>query len=125
MATGNLDIAFRHPKITSTNRWVAWAINPKNDIDRAMPGAQALVVVVPQKPILPPSLEQGNITYPITGLRATYQNNEVTIFATLTLPKSTKSLVHLWQDAPLSGSTPQAHDTEYDNTHSKETIIIA
>ncbi|PNY01085.1 hypothetical protein L195_g024373 [Trifolium pratense] len=101
-AIGDLDIAFRHTEIAS-NRWVAWAINPKNNINNAMIGAQALVAI-PQS--------NGNA------------KSEVVIYATLTLPIVTKSLVHLWQDGPLVDSVPQMHELDYPHLHSKEVLHL-
>ncbi|KAJ1428674.1 DOMON domain [Sesbania bispinosa] len=133
--TRQLDLAFRHSGITSTNRWVSWAINPNNNLNSAMTGAQALVAI-PQSSGAPRAytssisgygtqLAEGNISYPHSGLTATYENNEVTIYATLTLPSGTTSLVHLWQDGPLSGSTPQSHDTSSSaNLQSKESLDL-
>ncbi|CAK8564453.1 unnamed protein product [Lathyrus sativus] len=135
-ASGKLEIAFRHGGITSTNTWVAWAINPSNTLDPAMLGAQALVAI-PQSNGSPKaytssitststSLQEGSISYPTSGLSATYQNNEVTIFATLTLPNGTTSLVHVWQDGFLSssGSTPQEHSHESSHQNSKEVLDL-
>lgn len=134
--SGKLDIAFRHGGITtSTNRWVAWAINPNNDLDPAMVGAQALVAI-PQSNGSPTAytssiantdtqLQSGSIRYPVSALSATYQNNEVTIFATLTLPNGTTSLVHLWQDGFLdSASIPQEHSHESSHQNSKELLDL-
>ncbi|KAK7292463.1 hypothetical protein RIF29_08244 [Crotalaria pallida] len=133
-ATGELDIAFRHGGITSTDSWVAWAINPNNVLDPAMIGAQALVAI-PQSSgstraytssiaNTRTQLQEGNISYPVSGLSATYQNNEVTIFATLTLPNGTTSLVHLWQDGALSTSIPQQHYQNPSHLSSKETLDL-
>ncbi|OIW07136.1 hypothetical protein TanjilG_10109 [Lupinus angustifolius] len=72
------------------------------------------------------TLAEGNISYPITGLTSTYQNNELTIYATLTLPSGTTSLVYLWQDAwsGVSGSTPQSYAMGNSNTQAKETLDL-
>ncbi|WVZ12812.1 hypothetical protein V8G54_017342 [Vigna mungo] len=132
--SGKLDIAFVHAGITSTNRWVAWAINPRNTLDPAMIGAQALVAI-PQSNGGPrvytssitstsTQLEESEISYPVSGLSATYENNEVTIFATLTLSNDTTSLVHVWQDGTLSGTTPQEHSHETSHQNSKETLNL-
>ncbi|XP_047167704.1 cytochrome b561 and DOMON domain-containing protein At5g47530-like [Vigna umbellata] len=132
--SGKLEIAFVHAGITSTNRWVAWAINPRNTLDPAMIGAQALVAI-PQSNGGPrvytssiastsTQLEESEISYPVSGLSATYVNNEVTIFATLTLPNDTTSLVHVWQDGSVSGSTPQEHSHETSHQNSKETLNL-
>ncbi|KAJ1400342.1 DOMON domain [Sesbania bispinosa] len=133
-STGKLDIAFRYSGITSTDTWVAWAINPRNKLGSAMIGAQTLVAI-PQSngsPIAYTSsitstrtrLQEGSISYPVSGLTATYQNNEVTIFATLTLPNGTTSFVHLWQDGPLSGSTPQEHSESSAHQNAKEVLDL-
>ncbi|KAK7412722.1 hypothetical protein VNO78_04299 [Psophocarpus tetragonolobus] len=132
--TGKLDMAFRHSGISGTDRWVAWAINPNNNLNSAMVGAQALVAI-PQSSGAPRAytssisnygtqLPEGAISYNHTGLTATHQNNEITIFATLTLPSGTTNLVHLWNDGPLSGGTPGAHDMGNSNTQSKESLNL-
>jgi hypothetical protein len=133
--SGKLDIAFRHGGITATNRWVAWAINPSNTLDPAMVGAQALVAI-PQSSGSPKAytssiadtrtqLQEGSIRYPVSGFSATYQNNEVTIFATLTLPNGTTSIVHVWQDGiTTSDSTPQEHSHESSHSNSKEVLDL-
>lgn len=133
--SGKLDIAYIHTGITATNRWVAWAINPSSTLDPAMIGAQALVAI-PQASGSPKAytsnivdtstrLQEGSISYPVSGLSATYQNNEVTIFATLTLPNGTTSLVHVWQDGVLSSdSTPQEHSHESSHQNSKEVLDL-
>lgn len=133
--SGKLDIAYIHTGITATNRWVAWAINPSSTLDPAMIGAQALVAI-PQASGSPKAytsnivdtstrLQEGSISYPVSGLSATYQNNEVTIFATLTLPNGTTTLVHVWQDGVLSSdSTPQEHSHESSHQNSKEVLDL-
>lgn len=133
--SGKLDIAYIHTGITATNRWVAWAINPSSNLDPAMIGAQALVAI-PQAGASPKAytsnivdtstrLQEGTISYPVSGLSATYQNNEVTIFATLTLPNGTTSLVHVWQDGVLSSdSTPLEHSHESSHQNSKEVLDL-
>lgn len=69
-------------------------------------------------------LEEGKIIYPCTSLIATYQNSELIIYATLTLPIGTKSLVHLWQGGPLLGSIPQKHEQVYARLHSKKVLNL-
>ncbi|KAE9609529.1 hypothetical protein Lal_00006268 [Lupinus albus] len=134
--SGKLDIAFRHDGITSTDRWVAWAINPKNVLDPAMIWAQAVVAILQSNGTTrvytssigstTTQLQEGSISYDVTGLSATYENNEVTIFATLTLPNGTTSLVHLWQDGALSSSSsiPQQHYQNPSHLSSKETLDL-
>lgn len=131
-ASGKLDIAFRHTGISATDRWVSWAINPNNDLSTSMIGAQALVAIsesggaprvyTSSIPGYSTQLAEGDISYPHSGLTATRQNSEITIYATLTLPNGTTNLVHLWNDGPVSASTPSMHSTA--NTQSKESLNL-
>ncbi|KAL2341371.1 hypothetical protein Fmac_009311 [Flemingia macrophylla] len=133
-STGKLELAFRHSGITQADRWVSWAINPNNNQNSAMIGAQALVAISQSSgaPTVYTSsisgystqLPEGNISYAHSGLSATRENSEITIYATLTLPNGTTTLVHLWQDGPLSGSTPQSHATASANLQSKESLDL-
>ncbi|KAK2394286.1 cytochrome b561 and DOMON domain-containing protein [Trifolium repens] len=134
--TGKLDIAFRRTGLTSTNnRWVAWAINKNDDLTSSMTGAQALVAI-PQSNGSPKaytssianagtSLTESNISYSHSRLSATHSTNgEVTIYATINLPIGTATLVHLWQDGAMSGSTPLQHDMNAANQQSKERLDL-
>ncbi|KAF7803840.1 cytochrome b561 and DOMON domain-containing protein [Senna tora] len=140
--TGKLAIAFRHGGMStssSSNRWVAWGINPKRNLNSAMLGAQALVAISQSNTGTPSvytssisndyndpnQLQQGTIAYNVTGFSATRQNDEIIIFATLTLPSGTTSLVHLWQEGPLSSaSTPQRHPQDNEHFDSKEALDL-
>ncbi|KAI4296011.1 hypothetical protein L6164_036001 [Bauhinia variegata] len=133
-ATGKLDLAYRHGGITSNDKWVSWAINPSGNLQQSMTGAQALVAF-PQSSGTPKvytspisgygtTLAEGTIDYNTTGLTATLQNNEIIIFATLMLQNGTTSLVHLWQEGPLSGTTPQTHEMNSANTNAKGTLDL-
>ncbi|KAI9085348.1 hypothetical protein K1719_032725 [Acacia pycnantha] len=140
-STGKLEIAYRHGGISSSaNRWAAWGINPNNNAvnGNAMPGTQALVAIsqsgnTPTAYTSPISssanvegtqLTQGNLMYTVTGLSAARVNDEVIIFATVMLPAGTTSLVHVWQEGPLAGTTPQRHDLTSEHTDSKETLDL-
>lgn len=132
--TGKLDIAFRHTGITSNDRWVSWAINPNNDLTTSMNGAQALVAIT-QSSGAPKAytssivnsgtqLTESTISYTHSNLSATHANGEVAIFATITLSSGVTSLVHLWQDGPVSGGSPQLHVTSGANILSKEKLDL-
>ncbi|KAF4379188.1 hypothetical protein G4B88_010582 [Cannabis sativa] len=132
--TGKLNMAYRHTGVTSST-WVAWAINPSNNLASAMPGAQSLVAYprssggprVYTSPIgqtYQTSLAEGNLTYPVRDLSATYQNNEMIIFATWTLPTTTSTITQVWQSGPLSGTTIGPHQTSGDNTRSKSSLNL-
>ncbi|KAI4298784.1 hypothetical protein L6164_032302 [Bauhinia variegata] len=132
--TGKLDLAYRHGGITANDKWVAWAINSDNNLEQSMINAQGLVAI-PQSSGTPrvytspisgygTSLAEGTISYNSSGLSATHQNNEIIIFATLMLPTGTTTLVHLWQEGPLSGTTLEAHQMGSANTNAKETLDL-
>ncbi|PON90234.1 Cytochrome b561 and DOMON domain-containing protein [Trema orientale] len=132
-STGKLQMAYRHTAVSS-NTWVSWAINP-NSLSSAMPGAQALVAV-PQSGGAPKvytspiqgyqtSLAEGNLSYEVTGLTASYQNNEMIIFATWSLPTTTTKINQVWQAGPVSGTTLGAHSTTNSaNLNSKSALDL-
>lgn len=133
-STGKLNMAYRHTEVTSTT-WVAWAINPSNRLSAAMMGAQALVAVPqtsgaprvfpsPLQDYTTTTLAEGNLSYSVTDLSATYQNNEMVIFGTWTLPANTNSITHVWQAGPVSGTTLGAHRTSGDNVMSKSSLNL-
>lgn len=59
-------------------------------------------------------LTEGNISYPHSGLTATRQNSEITF----------TNFVHLWQDGPLSASTPSQHQLATSNLQAKEILDL-
>ncbi|KAK3036908.1 hypothetical protein RJ639_030873 [Escallonia herrerae] len=117
-----LQIAYRRMKIASS-RWVAWAINPNAT---GMEKSQALVAFQQpdgtMKAYTSPVenystlLQQGDLSFPVSDLSATFSNNEMIIFATLTLQNaSVTSLNQVWQDGPVSGSNLGRHDITGNN----------
>ncbi|KAF7840540.1 cytochrome b561 and DOMON domain-containing protein [Senna tora] len=135
-STARLDIAYRHGGVTSADKWVAWALNPTGSLGSAMVGAQSLVAV-PQSngsytaytsPITSygTQLQEGDLSFAVSGLSVTYENSEVTLFASLTLTGVSTSVIHTWQDGAMSGSTPQSHDTTSGSANllSKETLDL-
>lgn len=130
-SSGKLQMAFRQTGVSSST-WVAWAINPTGT---GMAGAQSLVAYqqsagtpkVYTAPIAGYStnLEEGNLTYAVSDLTATYQNNEMVIFATWTLPTTVTTINQVWQAGPLSGTTIQVHSTSNSaNLNSKGTVNL-
>uniref|UniRef100_A0A5B7BXX4 Cytochrome b561 and DOMON domain-containing protein n=1 Tax=Davidia involucrata TaxID=16924 RepID=A0A5B7BXX4_DAVIN len=128
--SGTAQIAYRHNGITSA-KWVAWGINPKS---KGMVGTQALVAFQQSdgtmKAYTSPvtsyrtNLQEGNLDFAVSDLSATYKNNEITIFATLKLPSNTTTVNHVWQDGPLSGTSPGMHDTSGPNVQSMGSLNI-
>ncbi|KAI3740897.1 hypothetical protein L2E82_31372 [Cichorium intybus] len=125
-----LKIAYRHTNVGSS-RWVAWAINPTS---QGMVGSQALVAFQQSDgkmraytaPVTGYStqLQEGDLSFPVSDLSATYSNNEMIIFATLGLQNASTNLNQLWQDGQLSGSAPMAHSTSGDNVKSMATLNV-
>lgn len=130
-ATGKLQMAFRQTGVTSST-WVSWAINPTA---AQMPGSQCLVAYpksdgtphVYTSPIgnsYSTSLAEGNLTYQVSDLTATYQNSEMVIFATWSLPTTTATINQVWQSGPLSGGNPGQHGSAAANLNSKGTVNL-
>ncbi|XAR53858.1 hypothetical protein NMG60_11022560 [Bertholletia excelsa] len=129
-SSGAVQIAFRHTGITS-QRWVAWAINPKS---KGMIGSQALVAYqksdgtmsVYTAPVdsYRTTLQRGDLSFDVSDLSATYSNNEITIFATLNLPSNSTTLNQVWQDGPVSNDAPAMHATTGANVQSMATLDL-
>ncbi|XP_047955270.1 cytochrome b561 and DOMON domain-containing protein At5g47530-like [Salvia hispanica] len=119
-----VQIGYRHTGVAAT-RWVAWAINPTG---RGMVGAQALVAFRKSDGTMraytsPVSsyqtqLAEGDLSFPVSDLSATYAGNEYTIFATLKLDNVTSTVNQVWQEGPLSGDSPARHPTTGANVQS-------
>ncbi|KAJ0252775.1 DOMON domain-containing protein [Hirschfeldia incana] len=130
-SSGNLQIAYRHTKLTS-KKWVAWAVNPTST---GMVGAQA-IVAYPQSDgsvraytsaitSYETSLQEGDLSFNVSELSATYQNNEMIIFATLTLPLANGGNINtVWQDGSLSGKNLLPHPTSGNNSRSVSTLNL-
>ncbi|KAK6139048.1 hypothetical protein DH2020_027215 [Rehmannia glutinosa] len=117
-------IAYRHTGVSSS-RWVAWAINPTG---RGMVGAQALVAFQKADGTMraytaPVSgyqtqLQEGDLSFPVSDLSATYARNEMIIFATLKLDNLSSTVNQVWQEGPVSGDSPAMHSTTGPNVQS-------
>ncbi|CAH8277937.1 unnamed protein product [Arabidopsis lyrata] len=130
-SSGNLQIAYRHTKLTS-GKWVAWAVNPTST---GMVGAQA-IVAYPQSdgsvraytsPIssYQTNLQEAELSFNVSELSATYQNNEMIIYATLNLPLANGGIINtVWQDGSLSGNNPLPHPTSGNNVRSVSTLNL-
>lgn len=130
-SSGNLQIAYRHTKLTF-GKWVAWAVNPTSN---GMVGSQA-IVAYPQSdgtiraytsPIssYQTSLQEGGLSFNVSELSATYQNNEMVIFATLNLPLANGATINtVWQDGSLSGNNPLSHPTSGNNIRSVSNLNL-
>ncbi|KAF5726496.1 auxin-induced in root cultures protein 12-like [Tripterygium wilfordii] len=128
-SAGTVDIAFRHTG-TDSNRWVAWALNPTS---QAMAGSQALVAYQNSSGVIHAytspitgtggtTLAQGDLSFGVSGISATLENGEMTIFATLQLADSLLSTNQVWQEGPMSGGSPAIHSTTGSNMMSVGSI---
>ncbi|XP_057765036.1 cytochrome b561 and DOMON domain-containing protein At5g47530 [Salvia miltiorrhiza] len=123
-STKTVQIGYRHAGVAAS-RWVAWAINPTAG---GMIGAQALVAFQKSDGTIraytsPVSgyqtrLQEGNLSFPVSDLSATYAGNEYTIFATLKLDNVSSAVNQVWQEGPLSGDSPATHPISGANVQS-------
>ncbi|KAH7572644.1 hypothetical protein JRO89_XS04G0285100 [Xanthoceras sorbifolium] len=130
-SSGTLQVAYRHTGISSS-RWVAWAINPSST---GMVGSQALIahrqsdgsMKAYTSPITSyqTQLKEGDLSFDVSDLTATYANNEMIIYATLGLGRnSSTTLNQVWQEGALSGNTPQVHSVTGPNVQSMGTLNL-
>ncbi|KAG6589112.1 Cytochrome b561 and DOMON domain-containing protein, partial [Cucurbita argyrosperma subsp. sororia] len=125
-----LRMAFRRPS-TSPNQWIAWAINPNG---LAMFGSQALIAyrnssglphVYTSSIDLPsPTMQQSRLSFEVSQLSATYSNNEMTIFATISLPPRMTTVNQVWQEGPMAQGSPLPHAFTGDNRRSLATLDL-
>ncbi|KZV16051.1 cytochrome b561 and DOMON domain-containing protein-like, partial [Dorcoceras hygrometricum] len=123
-------IAYRHRGVTSSN-WVAWAINPNS---RGMVGAQALVAFQKSDGTMraytapidsyQTQLQEGDLSFAVSDLSATYSGNEMVIFATLKLDNLSSIVNQVWQDGLLSSDSPVSHSTSGPNVQSVGTLDL-
>ncbi|KAF7149978.1 hypothetical protein RHSIM_Rhsim02G0096000 [Rhododendron simsii] len=130
-SSSTLHIAYRHTQVSSST-WVAWGINP---ISIGMIGTQAIVaypkpdgtVVVFTSPIsrYGTQLREGNLSFPVSDLSASYFDNEMIIFVVTELPKNTTSVNHVWQHGPVSGSNLGMHQVSRNHLQSMGTLDLS
>ncbi|XP_022758950.1 cytochrome b561 and DOMON domain-containing protein At5g35735-like [Durio zibethinus] len=110
-----VEIAFRHTGTTSS-RWSAWAINPAGP---RMQGSQALVAFVNSSGVahafttsidsMGPSMQQSVLSFDVPSLSATFENNEMTIFAVLRISGNLLSTSQVWQEGPVTNDRLGTH----------------
>lgn len=67
-------------------------------------------------------LPEGDLSFKASDLSATLTGNEITILATLELPKGSTTVNQVWQDGPLSGNAPGRHALTGPNVQSSATL---
>ncbi|KAI4365035.1 hypothetical protein MLD38_021055 [Melastoma candidum] len=68
-------------------------------------------------------LQEGNLSFSVSDLSATFSNNEMIIFATVTPPSG--NINQVWQEGPLVEGSPSAHVTTGPNGQSKGPLNLA
>ena len=129
-SNNTLRIAFRRPN-TGPNQWIAWAINRQR---LNMFGSQALVAYRNSSGIAhaytsdvnspTPTLQESSISFQVPQLRATYVNQEMTIFATIILGDNETTINQVWQEGPLAGGSPASHAITDANRASRTTLDL-
>ncbi|GFS34923.1 auxin-responsive family protein [Actinidia rufa] len=125
-----LEIAYRHTGITSP-KWVAWGINPTSP---RMVGTQAIVayqkpdgtMTVYTSPVngYRTQLQEGELSFPVSDLSASFSNDEIIVFATLEVLDNTFALNHVWQDGPMNGNSLGMHDLSGSHLQSMGTLNL-
>lgn len=128
-STNTVDLAFRRTGTTSS-QWVAWALNPSG---AQMAGSQCLVALQTSTGLRAytapiganeglPSLQEASLSFGVSNLTATFEGDEMIIFAKLQLTSDFLSTNQLWQVGPMTGNSPVSHVTSGDNMRSTATI---
>ncbi|KAG5561073.1 hypothetical protein RHGRI_004177 [Rhododendron griersonianum] len=126
-----LHVAYRHSQVSSST-WVAWGINPTS---KGMVGTQAIVaytkpdgtMAVFTSPVnsYGTQLQEGNLSFPVSDLSASFLDNQMVIYAVIELPENTTSVSHVWQDGPVSGSTLGMHQVSGNHLQSMGTLNLS
>ncbi|KAL4369690.1 hypothetical protein GQ457_05G031760 [Hibiscus cannabinus] len=69
-------------------------------------------------------LREGELSFGVSDLSATYENNEIIIFATLEISRNGTTLNHVWQEGAISGNVPQMHGASGANIQSMGTLNL-
>ncbi|KAF2292374.1 hypothetical protein GH714_021467 [Hevea brasiliensis] len=122
------DIAFRKSGASTAN-WYVWSLNPSG---QQMMGSQALLAFHNTSSLptayttsinsMSPSMQQSNLSFQVSNLRAEYTSGDMIIFATLQLDDRLLSTNQVWQEGPMSGATFTAHSMDSANKASVGTI---
>jgi Protein of unknown function (DUF568) len=65
----------------------------------------------------------GDLTFPLSHVAAEYNNKEMIIYATLSLPQEKTKFYHVWQaGSTVTSDVPGVHPTSGENVLSKGTV---
>ncbi|KAL5548456.1 hypothetical protein UlMin_003687 [Ulmus minor] len=123
-SSSKVDLAFKKSGVTS-NTWIAWAINPTST---GMVGSQALIAAQQQDGTVlaytsqitsyNTQLQNDNLSFVVYDISASYDNNNMIIFASIQLPSNTTVVNHVWQEGSMAGNVPGIHSLSGDNVRS-------
>lgn len=68
------------------------------------------------------SLAQAPLSFNVSNNRAEFTGGEMVIHATLQLPSGRSTFNQVWQQGPISGSTPGQHNLNSENTNAVGSI---
>ena len=131
-SSSTVDVAFKKANAKDSS-WIAWAINPTS---MGMLGSQAFVTFRKSdgtfKAYTSPitsyetMLEEGNLSFAVHSVSASYSNGHMIIFASLRLPANTTLVNHVWQEGLVSDDgTLNAHSLSGPNVQSSGTLDFA
>ncbi|GFS34920.1 auxin-responsive family protein [Actinidia rufa] len=70
-------------------------------------------------------LQEGELSFPVSDLSASFSNDEIIVFATLEVPDThTFALNHVWQDGPMNGNSLGMHDLSGSHLQSMGTLNL-
>ncbi|TYH11011.1 hypothetical protein ES288_A07G224200v1 [Gossypium darwinii] len=110
-SNGTVELAFRHTGTTSS-RWSAWGINPSGPSMAFTTSIDSLF----------PTLQPTDLSFQVSSLSATFENDEMTIFGVLRIPENMLSTSQVWQEGPVSNDQLQPHTTDGANLQSRGSI---
>ncbi|KAF7151312.1 hypothetical protein RHSIM_Rhsim02G0092700 [Rhododendron simsii] len=70
-------------------------------------------------------LQEGNLSFPVSDLSASFLDNQMVIYAVIELPENTTSVSHVWQDGPVFGSTLGMHQVSRNHLQSMGTLNLS
>ncbi|KMZ61406.1 Auxin induced-like protein [Zostera marina] len=130
--SNSIDFAYRSD---ASEGWVAWGINPTGS--SIMRGTQAFVAYINSTDNgaintrttsiegYSTSLEQGDLSFAVSGLSGEMVENTITIFANITLPPLSGNRTeynHIWQVGPIDNGALSVHPLVAANTQAAGSI---
>ncbi|KAK7260551.1 hypothetical protein RIF29_26695 [Crotalaria pallida] len=127
-----IEVAFKKANAKESS-WVAWAINPTSS---GMVGSQAFVAIRTSDGTLKAytspltsyatMLQEGNLSFPVHSVSASYRNSSIIIFASFQLPTNATVVNHVWQEGLVADDgTLRAHSFSGPNVQSFGTLDFA